>query len=110
MTQRKWLPECHAWLDDPTSVQYKDSANGWETPMLRGASPVAHPHLTWRIKPSTITINGTELPKPMENGNTNYEIAIACLGDGDAPFKEFSWHTREYRDEVYAKLVEVLGS
>ena len=29
MTQRKWLAECHAWLDDPTSVQFQNVEGTW---------------------------------------------------------------------------------
>ena len=55
MTQREWLAECHAWLDDPTSVQYKTNEGTWTS--IPQANPIDHPHLTWRIKPSTFWFN-----------------------------------------------------
>ena len=59
-----------------------------------------------RVKPATIMLNGTELPKPVPCANEPlHRITI----DGGA-LSFFYWHTREDRDAVYAKLVEVLGS
>ena len=55
MTQRKWLAECHAWLNDPTSVQFKyQDSTYWEAAIDR--DPVTRPDLTWRIRPATSTI------------------------------------------------------
>lgn len=107
MTQRKWLAECHAWLDDPTSVQFEDGAGGiWQT--ARRLDPITKPHLSWRIKPATITINGTELPRPHKGAGIGISIYRGSSLDDD--YKYFNWDTREDRDAVYSKLVEVLGS
>ena len=101
MTQRKWLAECHAWLGDPTSVQYETSI-GWRDAWSE-MSPITHPHYLWRIRPATIMLNGTELPKPVPSyDDTQFRLHI-----GDV---FFYFNTREDRDLVYAKLVEVLVS
>ena len=107
MTQRKWLAECHAWLGDPTSVQYETSI-GWRDAWSE-MSPITHPHYLWRIKPKTIMLNGTELPKPLSETVTSHEIVLTCAGL-NSPCQMFSFSTREDRDAVYAKLVEVLGA
>ena len=105
MTQRKWLAECHAWLGDPTSVQYETSI-GW-TDAWSEMSPITHPHYLWRIRPTTITINGTELPRPVPYFNgAEYRVMISCSDK----VEEFYFNTSEDRDAVYSKLVEVLGS
>ena len=62
-----------------------------------------------RIKPATIMLNGTELPKPVSVG------ASFLLLDKYEKYEHPSqravyFNTREDRDAVYAKLVEVLGS
>ena len=104
MTQRKWLAECHAWMGDPTSVQYETSI-GWRDAWSE-MSPITHPHYLWRIRPATITINGTELPRPVENFDPG-QISFTLVG----PERNTFWfNTREDRDLVYTKLVEVLGS
>ena len=103
MTQRKWLAECHAWLGDPTSVQYETSI-GWRDAWSE-MSPITHPHYLWRIRPATITINGTELPKPVSMGSS-------CLLLGKDEYtaqRAVYFNTREDCDLVYSKLVEVLG-
>ena len=107
MTQRKWLKECHAWLDDPESVQYKSDGDLWVT--ANGAfNPVNnHEHLLWRIKPKTITINGCEFV--LSETITEYELQVSTNGD-DAVCHFVYFNTREDRDAVYNKLVEVLGS
>lgn len=61
-----------------------------------------------RIKPATITINGTELPKPVPNADEPPEQFCFTLYGEER--KAFWFNTREDRDAVYAKLVEVLGS
>jgi hypothetical protein len=102
MNTRKWLAECHAWLDDSTSVQARvKDGDPWSSVADR-FSPMDRPEWQWRIKPATITINGTELPKPVPCDDfTKVRLTI-----GDVLF----WfNTREDRDAVYAKLVEVLS-
>ena len=48
MTQRKWLAECHAWLDDPTSVQYElEGVLDWWTPSASGFNPIRNPEHRW---------------------------------------------------------------
>lgn len=106
MTTRKWLAECHAWLDDPTSVQFQNAEGIWFTSCEQGWSPISHPTLPWRIKPATIMLNGTELPKPVPCANE--PLHRITIDGGTLSF--FYWHTREDRDAVYSKLVEVLGS
>jgi hypothetical protein len=104
MNTRKWLAECHAWMGDPTSVQYETSI-GWRDAWSE-MSPITHPHYLWRIRPATITINGTELPRPVENFDPG-QISFTLVG----PERNTFWfNTREDRDLVYTKLVEVLGS
>jgi hypothetical protein len=104
MTQRKWLAECHAWLDDPTSVQCQVRTE-WQVPQGLN-NPIAYPGQNWRIKPVAITINGTELPRPVENFDPG-QISFTLVG----PERNTFWfNTREDRDAVYNKLVEVLGS
>jgi hypothetical protein len=102
MTTRKWLAECHAWLDGVT-VQYETSL-GWVNSM-GNMSPITHPHYLWRIRPATIMLNGTELPKPVDSGRQ-----FISMGTGEGVSRYFWFNTREDRDAVYAKLVEVLGS
>ena len=99
---------CHAWIDDPTSVQYLGGSGKWFAGDAN-TSPLAQPEEEWRIRPATITINGTELPKPVD-GVSNYEVFIRS---GDYPGcteMMYCFNTREDRDAVYSKLVEVLGS
>ena len=103
MTQRKWLAECHAWLDDPWSVQCQVRTE-WHVPQGLN-NPIAYPDQNWRIKPATITINGTELPKPVPCANE--PMHRITIDGGTLSF--FYWPTREDRDVVYAKLVEVLS-
>ena len=106
MTQRKWLAECHAWLGDPTSVQYETSI-GWRDAWSE-MSPITHPHYLWRIKPATIMLNGTELPKPIKDRDLTTQSSQLS---GEGLFQTCFWfNTREDRDLVYAKLVEVLVS
>ena len=101
MTQRKWLAECHAWLDDPGSVQCQVRTE-WHVPQGLN-NPIAYPDQNWRIRPATIMLNGTELPKPVPSyDDTQFRLHI-----GDV---FFYFNTREDRDLVYAKLVEVLVS
>ena len=105
MTQRKWLAECHAWLDDPTSVQCQVRTE-WQVPQGLN-NPIAYPGQNWRIRPATITLNGTELPRPVPYFNgAEYRVMISCSDQ----LEEFFFNTREDRDAVYAELVEVLGS
>ena len=108
MNTRKWLAECHAWLDGVT-VQYETSL-GWRDSM-GDMSPITHPHYLWRIRPTTITINGVELPKPVPYTNDSNEGFFGTfIGTTDGRAKTFYFNTSEDRDAVYAKLVEVLGS
>jgi hypothetical protein len=103
MTQRKWLAECHAWLDDPTSVQFQSVEGTWFSSCRQGWNPITNPHYLWRIHPATITLNGTELPRPVPcDKGTQFRLTI-----GDVLFY---FNTLEDRDVVYSKLVEVLGS
>jgi hypothetical protein len=106
MTQRKWLDECHAWLDDPGSVQFQNVEGTWFSSCRQGWNPITNPDYNWRIKPVAITINGTELPRPVENFDPG-QISFTLVG----PERNTFWfNTREDRDAVYNKLVEVLGS
>ena len=108
MTQRKWLAECHAWLDDPTSVQARvKDGDPWSSVADR-FSPMDRPEWQWRIKPATIMLNGTELPKPVPERTTCWSLSLK--GADEDRSKVFWFNTREDRDAVYAKLVEVLGS
>ena len=61
-----------------------------------------------RIKPATIMLNGTELPKPVPELTTCWSLSLK--GADEDRSKVFWFNTREDRDAVYAKLVEVLGS
>ena len=107
MTQRKWLAECHAWLDDPGSVQFQNVEGTWFSSCRQGWNPITNPDYNWRIKPVTITLNGTELPRPVPYFNgAEYRVMISCSDK----LEEFYFNTSEDRDAVYAKLVEVLGS
>jgi hypothetical protein len=105
MNTRKWLAECHAWLDDPTSVQARvKDGDPWSSVADR-FSPMDRPEWQWRIRPATITINGTELPKPVSMGSS-------CLLLGKDEYtaqRAVYFNTREDCDLVYSKLVEVLG-
>ena len=107
MNTRKWLAECHAWLDDPWSVQCQVRTE-WHVPQGLN-NPIAYPDQNWRIKPATITINGTELPKPVQPFKAGqYHISLSTTNADDD--RCFWWDSSEDRDSVYAKLVEVLGS
>jgi hypothetical protein len=106
MTQRKWLAECHAWLDDPGSVQCQVRTE-WHVPQGLN-NPIAYPDQNWRIKPKTIMINGTELPKPIKDRDLTTQSSQLSV---EGLFQTCFWfNTREDRDLVYAKLVEVLVS
>ena len=107
MNTRKWLAECHAWLDDPTSVQARvKDGDPWSSVADR-FSPMDRPEWQWRIRPATITINGTVLPRPVPYFNgAEYRVMISCSDK----LEEFYFNTSEDRDAVYSKLVEVLGS
>ena len=108
MTQRKWLAECHAWLDDPTSVQFQNVEGTWFSSCRQGWNPITHPHYLWRIKPKTIMLNGTELPKPIKDRDLTTQSSQLSV---EGLFQTCFWfNTREDRDLVYAKLVEVLVS
>ena len=64
MTQRKWLAECHAWLDDPENVEFIDEVDHiWVVPVPESYDPIMCPNMTWRIKPATILVNGVKCPK-----------------------------------------------
>ena len=105
MNTRKWLSECHAWLDDPGSVQCQVRTE-WQVPQGLN-NPIAYPAQNWRIKPATITLNGVELPKPVlcdECKRFMFNIESSGI------VHTFWFNTREDRDAVYAKLVEVLGA
>ena len=105
MNTRKWLAECHAWLDDPTSVQARvKDGDPWSSVADR-FSPMDRPEWQWRIRPATIMLNGTELPKPVDSGRQ-----FISMGTGEGVSRYFWFNTSEDRDKVYAKLVEVLGS
>ena len=107
MTQRKWLAECHAWLDDPTSVQARvKDGDPWSSVADR-FSPMDRPEWQWRIKPATIMLNGTELPKPVPERTTCWSLSLK--GADEDRSKVFWFNTREDRDAVYAKLVEILS-
>ena len=108
MTTRKWLAECHAWLDDPTSVQARvKDGDPWSSVADR-LSPMDRPEWQWRIKPATIMLNGTELPKPLDAaGITQTSNRIRLITDDRQ--ENFWFNTREDRDAVYAKLVEILS-
>ena len=108
MNTRKWLAECHAWLDDPTSVQWEEQvAIGTWHLGSSGFGPVNNSTYNWRIKPKTITINGTELPKPVPELTTCWSLSLK--GADEDRSKVFWFNTREDRDAVYAKLVEILS-
>ena len=63
-----------------------------------------------RIKPATIMLNGTELPKPVPYTNDSSASFFGTfVGTTDGRAKTFYFNTREDRDVVYAKLVEVLN-
>jgi hypothetical protein len=109
MTQRKWLAECHAWLDDPTSVQFQNVEGTWFSSCRQGWNPITHPHYLWRIKPKTIMLNGTELPKPVKFSDSINPCAL-LINTPDCRLQKTLWfNTREDRDAVYSKLMEVLG-
>jgi hypothetical protein len=102
MNTRKWLAECHAWLDDPGSVQCQVRTE-WHVP--KGLNnPIAYPDQNWRIRPATIMLNGTELPKPVDSGRQ-----FISMGTGEGVSRYFWFNTREDRDLVYAKMVEILS-
>ena len=110
MNTRKWLAECHAWLDDPTSVQFEDGGV-WNDAAEGGFDPLGEPEFNWRIKPATITINGTELPKPTTvSSSISPQFVLSIDGHYGNPVAYFYFNTREDRDLVYSKLVGVLGS
>ena len=105
MNTRKWLAECHAWLDAPGSVEYQSDHTIWYSADAHN-NPVDNPELLWRIKPATITINGTELPKPVSMGPS-----WLWFGKSEhTAQRAVYFNTREDRDLVYAELMEVLGS
>ena len=108
MTTRKWLAECHAWLDDPTSVQFQNVEGTWFSSCRQGWNPITNPDYNWRIKPATITINDVELPKPHKGHDTLDRLYIRFSTGTNEDY--FWFNIREDRDAVYAKLVEVLGS
>ena len=61
-----------------------------------------------RIKPATIMLNGVELPKPLDAaGITQTSNRIRLITDDRQ--ENFWFNTREDRDAVYAKLVEILS-
>jgi hypothetical protein len=103
MTQRKWLAECHAWLDDPTSVEFNDFGNWVQARDLR-ANPIRDANLTWRIKPKTLSINGREFeaPVPIDDG----EFLIEIVHWGTMKRVNFYHATPEARDLHYKILVE----
>lgn len=68
--------------------------------------PVTRPDLTWRIKPKTIMLNGTELPKPVQSVG-QYHISLSTTNADDD--RCFWWDSSEDRDAVYNKLCEVLN-
>ena len=107
MTTRKWLAECHAWLDDPTSVQYHDHEI-WYVADTHN-NPIDCQHLNWRIRPTTIAINGVELPKPVPEIAEQVGSHWLMLESSSCSRQYFHWHTSEDRDAVYAKLVEILS-
>ena len=81
MTQRKWLAECHAWLDDPGSVQFQNENGNWITPSS-GLCPLYDGRMNWRIKPATVMVNGAECPKAIEATQlpTDYCVDIRMWG------------------------------
>ena len=60
-----------------------------------------------RVKPATIMLNGTELPKPVPERTTCWSLSLK--GADEDRSKVFWFNTREDRDAVYAKLVEILS-
>ena len=59
-----------------------------------------------RIRPATIMLDGVELPKPVSMGPS-----WLWFGKSEhTAQRAVYFNTREDRDAVYAKLVEVLGS
>ena len=102
MNTRKWLAECHAWLDDPTSVEFNDFGNWVPASDLR-ANPIRDANLTWRIKPRTVSINGREFPAPVDaDGNLRWALRIFT----GIEERVFLHETQEARDLHYQILIE----
>ncbi len=89
---------------------YKEQPDIWSSiphsTVLFTLEKHSHAYL-FRIKPATITINGTELPKPVDPiFACGSQGLLRIAGHGS---KEYYFNTREDRDAVYAKLVEILS-
>ena len=102
MNTRKWLAECHAWLDDPESVQVSYTEGGyWQGIREYWHSPLSSPQWGWRIKPKIMSINGREFPAPVD-GSLRQWIRIST-GNEESVFLH---STQEARDLHYKILVE----
>ena len=110
MTTRKWLAECHAFVDEKEVEGRPDHRDCMWLLADAVINPITYPHYSWRIKPATITINGTELPKPVKFEDFVSQYPITIVADTGSTSTTLWFNTREDRDAVYAKLVEVLGS
>lgn len=109
---RKWLAECHAWLDDPLSVEWNEPGTvRWFTPLASGHTPLSRPDLNWRIKPPTIAINGVEVPRPVAYRHNTKQYCLTLCNHSTVGImdKDFRFNTSEDRDVVFRRLIEVLS-
>ena len=65
------------------------------------------PAYTFRVKPSTININGVECKVP--DGSNRYRISILSYGFPKSVVNEWSWGTERDRDAAYAALIKPFG-
>lgn len=107
MSTRKWLAECHAWLDDPESVQFRSVDGNWITYIDRGVNPFEDAEMEWRIKPKSLSINGREFEQPCTVGmDMGWVVYLRC-GDLGGDDQHYFYHaTKEARDLHYKILVE----
>lgn len=63
----------------------------------------------YRVKPTTITINGVECEKNVKGLEAHYSVVVCAYGSAENQVENVWFATKEARDAAYAALIKPFG-